>query len=206
MKLFKDQHAYRNFVFEILHKSRYVSSPWVKKFLNSFMTMVRQNEARIKKDSLLYRSQADHSYRPFTDESGNGIGQELHPCESERMKPLINKAKEGRLNPTGIPYLYLNTDLKTAIAESRPRIGEYVSLGSFATQRDLRLVHFTQTRTSNIIYFDKAPKEEVDRIVWEEINEAFSTPVIKDNATADYVLQHRLLQSELDVEDRWDCL
>lgn len=203
MALFKDQYAYRNFVREVLHKSRYTSSPQGKEFLKSFKTMVGQNEASIKKDRLLYRSQRDCEFRPLIDGSGEKIGEEPYPYKPERMKPLPNKAKEGRLNPKGIPYLYLNTDKETAIAESRPQLGQYVSLGWFVTQRDLRLVHFIQTRTSKkIIYFDKAHKEKIDQIVWDEINEAFSTPVVEDESTADYTPTQILAEQIRD--EGWD--
>ena len=45
-----------------------------------------------------------------------------------RMKPLVNKAIEGRINPKGIPYLYLSTKKETAMSEVRPWIGAAIAL------------------------------------------------------------------------------
>jgi len=46
-------------------------------------------------------------------------------------KPPENKAKSGRANPVGIPYLYLASSLQTAIAEIRPAINDFVTVGRF---------------------------------------------------------------------------
>lgn len=46
-------------------------------------------------------------------------------------KPPENKAKNGRANPVGIPYLYLASSLQTAIAEIRPTINDFVTVGRF---------------------------------------------------------------------------
>ena len=42
------------------------------------------------------------------------------PFESQRMKPKTDAAKEGLVNPKGIPCLYVATDETTAISEVRP--------------------------------------------------------------------------------------
>lgn len=47
------------------------------------------------------------------------------------MKPLRDKASEGRANPKGIPYLYLATTKEAPMSEVRPWIGSDISVGQF---------------------------------------------------------------------------
>jgi hypothetical protein len=56
------------------------------------------------------------------------------------MKPPNNMAREGRVNPKGIPCLYLADERNTAMAETRPWLGSYISLGEFKTVRGLRVI------------------------------------------------------------------
>lgn len=46
------------------------------------------------------------------------------------MRPA-EKARNGRANPVGIPYLYLASDLETAISEIRPSLKDKVTVGRF---------------------------------------------------------------------------
>ncbi len=156
-------------------------------FLSSFVKTARQYEADIKADAILCRSQRGHSYRPVTDDHGNEVMQEPCPLPATRMKPVKGRACEGRINPKGIPYLYLSNDENTALAEVRPWLHELVSLGYFKVLRDLRLVHFTEETKSTIVYLSTPPHGKIDGIVWRDINRAFSRPVTNDDALADYV-------------------
>jgi RES domain-containing protein len=46
----------------------------------------------------------------------------------------------GRLNPTGIPYLYAALDIETAIAEVRPWVGARLTVATFETIGEVRVV------------------------------------------------------------------
>ena len=187
MPIFENHRSYRQFVSDVRKNFRYVFSDDTITFLCSFREMASHYEASIQKDNIFCRSQIGHSDRPLEDDDGNEI--DMIPCAfpPKRMKPLKDKAREGRANPKGIPYLYLSNDRETAIAECRPWVGQYVSLGYFRITQKLKLVHFTQEKTSGKIYLSTPPVEEIDRIVWEDINRAFSTPVLPDDLTSDYV-------------------
>jgi len=78
----------------------------------------------------------------------------LPPRESENMPlPTYSPAEMGapppplavgnRLNPPGIPYLYLAADPETALAEARPWKGSYVSVGRFELLEDLLVYDFS---------------------------------------------------------------
>jgi len=62
---------------------------------------------------------------------------------SEMGKPPKEIAPDGRANPRGIPYLYLASDLETAVIEKRPQIGDYITVGSFHLKKKLSLVDLT---------------------------------------------------------------
>jgi hypothetical protein len=63
-----------------------------------------------------------------------------HAYLPARMKPVSEKAMDGRVSPKGIPCLYLASDEKTAALEVRPLIGSYVSLAKFEVLRNIRVV------------------------------------------------------------------
>ena len=102
------------------------------------------------------------------------------------MKPLEDRAKEGRANPAGIPVLYLASAKQTAISEVRPWIGMGISLAQFKIVRDLRaldlsLGHDQLPRgdlTLQELGGEKTPDaQKKEKAVWIEIDNAFSRPV-----------------------------
>lgn len=105
------------------------------------------------------------------------------PHPPERMLPLSDRAKEGRVNPKGIPCLYTNTDPDTAMAEVRPWIGSMVTLAELRTDMDLMLVKCTSDAIPSTIGADIQVQD--DRC-WDEINDAFRTPTNRDDDVADY--------------------
>jgi RES domain-containing protein len=116
-----------------------------------------------------------------SDDDGNPC-----PFAPERMKPLTNRAREGRANPKGIPYLYLATQEKTAVAEIRPWIGSYVSIAQFALEREVRVIDCV-TGDHRIMVTSQEPEpEECERDVWQAIDRAFSEPVTSTDDIADY--------------------
>ena len=117
------------------------------------------------------------------------------PLPEERMKPLATRAFEGRVNPKGIPCLYCSTDMETAMTETRPWIGSYVSVAQFSVLGDLTVVDCTVDYTVELAELaatyrsyevSEPPPEKRETAVWGRINEAFSEPVDRTDDTADY--------------------
>ena len=187
MPVFKDHLAYWKFASSVKGKYRYFPTTEAKQFLESLKVMVGDNEARLSAGAVLARAQLGCDYRPLEDDKGHAVDEIPCALPPKRMKPLADRAREGRVNPKGIPYLYLSSDPDTAIAETRPWIGQYVSLALFKVACECRLVHFTEKRKRSIFYFSIPPKDEIDGIVWEDVNLAFSHPVQPDDHTCDYV-------------------
>jgi hypothetical protein len=65
-------------------------------------------------------------------------GKKFH-C-TEMAKPSPENSKGGRANPKGIPYLYLVSDVRTAISEIRPTIREHVTVGEFFSKKSLTVI------------------------------------------------------------------
>jgi hypothetical protein len=111
------------------------------------------------------------------------------------MKPRPNVAGDGRANPRGIPCLYLATTEKTAILEVRPWIGSYVSIARFCLSRDVKIVNCTRDQfgfldltwvpTRKDTY--KVQPEDTEKMVWGEINRAFSIPSRRGDDSIEYV-------------------
>jgi len=116
--------------------------------------------------------------------------EEPVPYPRARMKPLRNAAHEGRVNPKGIPCLYLATDKETAMAEVRPWLGASISTGHFRTTRELAVVDFSVGHDSklnpDLMTRELSPAEK-EEAVWAQVDRAFSAPVTDDPATAEYV-------------------
>jgi hypothetical protein len=134
---------------------------------------------------------------PCFDFDGQIIDYNCVPYTDRRMKPSPEKANEGRVNPKGIPYLYLSTDEKTAVSEVRPWVGSYVTVAEFETCRDLKVVDCsrcdidpidTTVRDLDMLWKLEPPEpEEATKIVCRWIDMAFSKPVDRDESLAGYV-------------------
>ncbi len=113
------------------------------------------------------------------------------------MKPLTDRATEGRVNPKGIPCLYLSTDRETAMAETRPWIGSYVSVAHFVVRRDLDVIDCSLDDEAPLIIFDEAEPEPAEREkdTWWYINQAFSEPVTRSDNLADYAPTQMLAEA-----------
>lgn len=110
----------------------------------------------------------------------------LTPHDRDRMTPYSDKAKEGRINPKGIPCLYAATHPRVALIEMKPTIGSYLTLAEFVTVRELRIVDFASEPIEIVDSNDGPSNAEMDSLLWEHINDAFAEPVTRTDDLADY--------------------
>jgi RES domain-containing protein len=94
------------------------------------------------------------------------------------MKPESERAREGRINPKGIPCLYLATHEDTAMSEVRPWHEARISVGRFELTQDVVLVDCSQEWPT-----DTTNQEAVN---WHYIGEAFSRPITSTDDVCDY--------------------
>lgn len=134
---------------------------------------------------MLFRAQVGHDLRP--EDFGEGVTEQIEcPLPPERMKPLRDRAYEGRANPKGIPCLYVATHEKTAVAEGRPWVGASVSVAQLRTTRDLRVLNCTTDDHKTMFYLEEPEPEERQRAVWQDIDRAFAEPVSRTDDVAGY--------------------
>lgn len=120
------------------------------------------------------------------------IQKEETPYSVEEMSaPPKSKASHGRANPAGIPYLYLASDVPTAIAEIRPHAGEDVNVANFSVGEDLKVVDLRGPRKT-VSPFMLADENEVallrgDIEFLEHLGEELTRPVFPRAAATDYV-------------------
>jgi len=103
----------------------------------------------LKTDQLFYRARIHKS-----------DDQDMLPM-SEMGAPPRDKAKGGRLNPVGIPYLYLSNDVDTSIAEGRPWLDAIVTVASFRARNNINIVNLNyRDAKSEDFQVDKGPPGE----------------------------------------------
>ncbi len=187
--------SYGKFAKRVRRGRRFVWGKEVEAFLDTVRETLKDRDEPISKGTVFFRAQQDVEYREDVDENGNEWPTGPYAFGAERMKPLEDRAKEGRANPAGLPVLYLATTEQTAISEVRPWIGSEISVAQFKVLRDLKALdlsrghgkfwigHLTLKQIDDPKTIDAETKEEA---VWIEIDNAFSRPVRRSDASADY--------------------
>jgi RES domain len=152
----------------------------------------------------LFRAEIGNRWRkePVDHSDPNGDYVEVpHPYDPARMKPPKDMSREGRVNPKGILCLYLADERNTAMAETRPWLGSYVSSGEFKTTRPQRIMSLPEPKLALSMYVaslfggslpDAASREGA---VWGEISYAFSEPVTASDHQADYAATQILAET-----------
>lgn len=174
-------YSWQSFVYAVKHKTRYFfSSP-------------------IKSEDCEYdeRSPSDLLFSIGTFVSTNGLcrlfdaGEVLYrariwdagadaPTAQNIGAPPPEKAAAGRMNPAGIPYLYLAKEPQTALAETLSRPPCVAGVGVFEAIRGIRLLDLASLPQTPSI-FDSANRES-----WEELTflsgfvDEITVPIAKD--------------------------
>jgi hypothetical protein len=129
-------------------------------------------------DTTLYRARigvADHHVSIFN------LRVEFIPfADGNLSAPLPSLVGPGRLNRTGVSFLYLATEHTTAINEVRPHPGHAVSTGQFRNRRPLMVADFSALRLEEFATSDAALQN-----YWmlNSMDRAFSVPVPPEERT-----------------------
>ena len=183
---------YADFARYVMREARYMLDEKRQSFLAAVIKSSKTRSRTLPVGTVLFRAQAGHEgLMEFGADDALPVPV---PHPENRMVPLKDSAYEGRVNPKGIPCLYLSTEIKTAMAEVRPWIGSYVSLGKFVLVRELLVVDCTVDK-KRWIPFQLVPKghtpkplspQDIEACVWGNINWAFSEPVTRSDNLAEY--------------------
>lgn len=187
--------SYSKFARYVRTVSRYILSEEQRTFLDTVLATIRERDGELKEGHVFYRAQLGIDLCDKTDSDGNWIGEDMWGYGASRMKPLIDRAREGRANSSGIPVLYVGTTVTNAISEVRPWIGADLSVAECKLLRplrtlDLSLGHGKSSLSGPILRHvlggSDLTAQEKENAVWIEIDNAFSTPVTQSDDRADY--------------------
>lgn len=185
---FASWRSYQEFARRVRHVRRYALDTETRAFLDTVLATLRDRDVTISEGMNLYRAQRGVDYDPVVQD-GIEVGEEPHGFGPARMKPLANRAREGRINPAGISVLYLASSEQTAISEIRPWVGSEVSIAQFKILRKLRAVNLSLGHgkiSIGYILEEEPTSETKEKTVWVDIDNAFSRPVTLSDDSADY--------------------
>jgi hypothetical protein len=187
MAEFASWRSYWDFSHRVKSQNRYFRNAALEQFCQAVLTTGTGRKRRLKEGTSLCRAQKGEYEGPSRKGDVDNEDRPF-PFLPERMMPFKDRAMEGRANPKGIPYLYVASDMETAIAESRAGVGESVSVGSFLTVRDLQVADFSIGNDEGVhLYFEEPEAEKRADAVWQDIDRAFSLPLSRSDDAANYV-------------------
>ena len=191
MKILESPLDYYKFSFLIKDKRRDPSGSWCKNFLEYLLATCKTRTIELPERTKLWRSQLGRDKSIIYFAGGSLLDASLKPHPQHRMKPPPGKTKEGRANSRGVSFLYLSTDRETAMAECRPWIAAYISIGMFYTIQDLKILDLSKDEFVFFVIDDiekkKNDKEFIEKAIWGEIGRAFTKPVQHSVQSADYM-------------------
>ena len=109
---------------------------------------------------------------------------------AEMSAPPSHVASHGRANPAGIPYLYLGSEIETAVSEIRPHTGDITCVASFKIPNNLTLVDLRAARNSVSPFILEDEKDigrmRSDLVFLERLGHELTRPVRQMAAAFDY--------------------
>ena len=212
MPEFASPHSYQQFEQSVKTKARFVPEDATRDFLKTVLETAEHRLKRLRKDEILFRAQRGgaseairvpiHVHADGTQECEEVEVENGVPHSAERMIPKAEFVGDGRVNPRGIPCLYLADTCSAVISEMRPWIGLHITIAQFRTVRDCVLVDCSVNTTPswrswesinlNLVEEteeqDKEPDAAIkEKGVWGDIGFAFSKPVTHDEPHLDYI-------------------
>lgn len=106
----------------------------------------------------------------------------FHPCTVSALGPPPEEsATAGRMNPAGIPYLYLAFDEKTALTETRVSQGQQVTVSQWSPIRELQVIDLSHCPSCPSVFSEKRREYEMVQFLYAFRNE-ISKAVVHDGS------------------------
>lgn len=114
--------------------------------INRLQNFVEVAKIAIKKHNKYYRARIGYSKKNYDYLSGGMEAEYIYTpfIGSEISSPAPSMCQSGRLNRTGVSFLYCATNADTAISEVRPHPGDKVSIGCFITIVELKIFNLSK--------------------------------------------------------------
>lgn len=108
------------------------------------------------------------------------LGAHPHTVEELGAQPMKN-ARAGRMNPTGIPYLYLAFDEMTALAETEASPGQDATVGEWSPVRDLQVIDLNHCLDCPSVFSEEKHEYEMVQFLYA-FRDEISKPVAYDGS------------------------
>lgn len=130
-----DYDTYQTFAEKVVNQYRFALDDESVEFQTMLEATAKKRKATIEGNQSLYRARKGY------DRIQNRLFQP-HPIK-DMLAPPPDKAREGRVNPKGIPCFYAADHLKTAVSELRPWVDELITVAIFRPLDKLNVVDLT---------------------------------------------------------------
>lgn len=201
--------SYWRFARRVRQQFRFATDSATRSFIDTVLATAHAREITIPVNQVFVRAQ----HEIVEEEDGEAGRIYVWGNNPDRMIPKPEFVKSaGRANGAGIAYLYLATTEQTAVSEIRPWIGASVSIAQFRITRNLRTLDLSREHGTSgfakLIFEQLSGKSKVDaakkqEVVWTDIDNAFSTPVSREESEIDYtptqILAEAFLHSGYDA-------
>lgn len=128
----EDMRQFQHLVVGLRTKNRFHVSPDTERFVTNLIEYARRSKTvQLTPDTPFWRARLH-----------DVLAKEILALE-QLGAPPAHLAGHGRLNPRGIPYLYLASDELTAVSEVRPWKHAELTLAEFRVTRPISVVNFT---------------------------------------------------------------
>jgi hypothetical protein len=162
--------SWEEFVNEIKNKNRFHTNHINNEILLDYFKLIEQ---QLSAKEVFYRG------RICSDKNG-------FLCK-DMGAPPSKLASAGRANPEGIRCLYLANSEKTTLHETRASLYDYVSIGKFILQNNIRVINLTLlNKISPISLLDKV-SFAINIEILEKISREIAKPLRRSDSFLDYV-------------------
>ena len=112
-KKFRSPNEWQNFCDFIVRTNRYVLNRKWANFIDIILITAKKRETILERGTKLVRARIGSHYSEYEEKNGElrVVSGPLPP--KELRAPPLKKAKDGRINPRGISYLYLSNNIET---------------------------------------------------------------------------------------------
>ena len=179
-----DQYTMPEFWFDfcesIKHKNRF--------FNNSFLDREEAEKLLSKSVRIVKKDEANSLFRARIGGKQRKYGKVMPYPASQMGAPSSVQAGNGRANPKGIAYLYLATNIDTAIAEVRPVKNAQISVSKVSLLGDIKVVDFSGQLYVPSPFAMRNLRQELERThLLKQIGECFAMPIDPASTDIEYV-------------------
>lgn len=181
--MFRTDEDYEEFSQYVRRRARYFLGGRQQEFIAAVLLTSKKRTTVMPTGQVLWRAALGYVAEEGVSQNDVFFLESINPHPLERMKPLKDRAQEGRVNPKGIPCLYAATDAQTAMAETRPWVGSVLTVSQLVLLKQITAVDCSLPASFDL---DTRTPEQRESNNWYVINEAFSEPMSRTDDVADY--------------------